>query len=506
MRKYKSLQRENINTDYHTRTMGELPLFPSLLDYNEETPKAPVIQVSFSKKNVEDEGIEKSILELEKKYQNYLEVDYFLSRQLVSHQANKKRSVYRWYKYKEGFSADLIEYLFKKYEVTSGKIFDPFAGSGSALFSAKHLGFDSCGIELLPIGSELIEVREQIENSVSNADLTFMHEAIKDIPWTHCAPKLSLNELRITAGAYPPETKDLILRYLTWLINIPETTKGIFRFALLCILEKISYTRKDGQYLRWDYRSGRKHGNTPFDKGQIFDFNDAIIDKLSEMIHDISGIISNSKNKKTKINLHKGSCLEILPKIDEKFDAIITSPPYCNRYDYTRTYALELALQGVDQDGLTRLRQSMLSCTVENRQKDLISLNKDWKKVISIVDQQSTLQKILTYLDQKKENKELNNDGIARMVRGYFYELACVIYECGRVLRKDAPMIMVNDNVKYAGVAIPVDLILSDIASSLGFDIEKVLVLPTGKGNSSQQMGSHGREALRKCVYIWKKN
>jgi len=45
----------------------------------------------------------------------------------------------------------------------------------------------------------------------------------------------------------------------------------------------------------------------------------------------------------------------------------MTSPPYCNRYDYTRTYALELALLGIDEQGLLRLRQEMLSCTVENR-------------------------------------------------------------------------------------------------------------------------------------------
>jgi hypothetical protein len=31
------------------------------------------------------------------------------------------------------------------------------------------------------------------------------------------------------------------------------------------------------------------------------------------------------------------------------------------------------------------------------------------------------------------------------------------------------------------------------------------LVLPNGKGNSSQQMGAHGRDVLRKCVYIWRK-
>lgn len=91
------------------------------------------------------------------------------------------------------------------------------------------------------------------------------------------------------------------------------------------------------------------------------------------------------------------------------------------------------------------------------------------------------------------------------MVRGYFYEMACVIYECGRVLKPGAPLIMVNDNVRYAGASIPVDLILSDIAANLGFTVDNILVLPNGKGNSSQQMGEHGRDRLRKCVYVWRK-
>ena len=64
---------------------------------------------------------------------------------------------------------------------------------------------------------------------------------------------------------------------------------------------------------------------------------------------------------------------------------------------------------------------------------------------------------------------------------------------------------MVNDNVRYAGASIPVDVILSEIACELGFVIESILVLPKGKGNSSQQMGAHGRESLRKCVYVWRR-
>jgi DNA modification methylase len=188
-----------------------------------------------------------------------------------------------------------------------------------------------------------------------------------------------------------------------------------------------------------------------------------------------------------------------------RFDAIITSPPYCNRYDYTRTYALELALLGITEKELSSLRQNLLSCTVENREKDLIQLNPSWETAVSIAQNQPLLQGILNYLEHQKERKKLNNTGIPRMVRGYFYEMACVIQECLRALKKGAPLIMVNDNVRYAGVGIAVDTILSKIAEDIGFRVEKIYVLPGSKGNSSQQMGVHGRQPLRKCVYIWRK-
>lgn len=73
------------------------------------------------------------------------------------------------------------------------------------------------------------------------------------------------------------------------------------------------------------------------------------------------------------------------------------------------------------------------------------------------------------------------------------------------MLRPGALLFMVNDNVRYAGASISVDLILSSFAERLGFVVENILVLPNGKGNSSQQMGKHGKESLRKCVYVWRR-
>ena len=469
--------------------------------------------------NTEDDILWGQIEELDKSLTKYfpdtLAVDNALTRKLVSFQANKTRTYYRWYKYKEAFSADLVEYLFRKYKVVKGKILDPFAGAGTALFVCSSLGYDSEGIELLPIGQKIIEANVLARGTNKQRIVSGLESWVLQKPWNADGEIKDFEVLRITDGAYPQKTHHKIGRYLNELEGEPSETREILLFALLCVLESISYTRKDGQYLRWDYRSGHRSGKNPFDKGKILAFDEAIVEKLNEIKDDVNhgdgeGNLFSSIQEDTQtgdVNLLKGSCLEVLPKLESRaYSGIITSPPYCNRYDYTRTYALEHALLGVNEIGLAGLRQAMLSCTVENRAKALIDLNREWQTAIGICDGLPLLRGILNYLDYKRDKKELNNSGIARMVRGYFYEMACVIQECYRILDTDSMMFMVNDNVRYAGAAISVDIILSKIAEDIGFQVEKILVLPQGKGNSSQQMGKHGREALRKCVYVWKKD
>ncbi len=453
-------------------------------------------------------------LSLKRYFSERMKVDKRLTRKLVSFQGNKERAYYRWYKYKEAFSATLVEYLFAKYHINPGKTLDPFAGAGTALFACSSLGYDAEGIEVLPVGQKIIAANIIARSQKKDNVVARLKHWISETVWNKEGLTKQFEILRITTGAYPAETEHKIKRYLYELETETEVTREILLFALLCVLEAISYTRKDGQYLRWDYRSGRRKGKNTFDKGKILSFDKAIINKLHEIVYDISTSHINHGQfsfmqehyERGDVEILKGSCLDILPKIEgEKYSGIVTSPPYCNRYDYTRTYALEHALLGVNERELVALRQAMLSSTVENKRKELLSINEEWQKALTACDNNYLLQKILRYLDYKKERKELNNNGIARMVRGYFYEMACVIQECYRTLENDSFMFVVNDNVRYAGVSISVDLILSKIAEDLGFKIENILVLPNGKGNSSQQMGKHGREALRKCVYVWKK-
>jgi DNA modification methylase len=448
--------------------------------------------------------------QLARHFDGKLQVHPSLTRQLVSFQANKAKARYRWYKYKEAFSASLVEYLLRHHGIRRGKLMDPFAGSGTALFAASTLAMDADGIELLPIGQEIISTRLCLDREFMADDYTTLSRWSASQPWRKSQVRRPLPTVRITDGAYAPATVEAIERYMGAWEDENDRVRAVLRFALLCVLESVSYTRKDGQFLRWDLRSGRRQGANPFHKGPILDFDKAVCAKINEIVLDArsgesEGLFPTVQTRGA-VRLLPGSCLHVMPGVpDECYDVVLTSPPYCNRYDYTRTYALELALLGLSEEEILHLRQEMLTCTVESRAKDLLSINSLWADAVAAVEQEELLQAILRYLEEQKAERRLNNSGIPRMVRGYFYEMACVIFECWRTMKSDALLFMVNDNVRYAGASVSVDMILSHVAERLGFEVESILVLPNGKGNSSQQMGEHGRDPLRKCVYVWRK-
>ncbi len=446
---------------------------------------------------------------LEARFDDKLVMNPHLNRQLVSFQANKNKPRYRWFRYKEGFSEALVHYVLDVLNLSYGHILDPFAGVGTSAFVALERGLNATAIELLPVGYETIQIYDVIQRVDKHPLRQAIHRWIQTTPWRSSHPTIPFAHLKITDGAFSDDTQKSISQYRTALMDEQPNIQQILQFALMCVLEDVSYTRKDGQYLRWDYRSGRTPGRVPFDKGDIPTFDQAIISKLAEIADDLGHVDLFSSTKSFgDLTLLRGSCLDILPTLpDNSFDGIITSPPYANRYDYTRTYALELAFLGIDEEKIRQLRQAMLSCTVENRDKQLAQADFSldiFQQARLAFDNQTELQAILTYLDNQKEAKLLNNAGIPRMIRNYFWEMTLIIFECARLLKPDAPFVMVNDNVRYGGVAIPVDLILSDIAQQAGFDVEVIWVLPTGKGNSSQQMGAYGREVLRKCIYVWR--
>lgn len=383
-----------------------------------------------------------------------LETAYNLSRKVVSFQANKDEPIYRWFKYKEGFSSTLVKFFLTEYCPKPGILLDLFAGAGTTLFAGQELGWQSYGVELLPVGVFVMQTRE----ALNGIDTEKLRTTIKNL-WTELSIieeyDTHINHISITKDAFPDDTEILLNKFLSYCSKIKnKKMQTVLRFAAFSVLEEISYTRKDGQYLRWDYRCKRDLSGKPFDKGKILTFEEALKNKLHQIVTDLSpnhpiNLFERFNNneygvKQKPINIIAGSCLEELPKLQGIFfDFIITSPPYCNRYDYTRTYALELVFLGQDNDQVRNLSQTMLSCTIENKEKleylsqfyTSIGRQESFEEVISAYNNCAAMTEVNTILDELNKLDKLNNNNIPRTVKNYFLGLCFVIYEMARITK-----------------------------------------------------------------------
>ena len=465
---------------------------------------------------------------LENKYWGITEVTNRFNRQTVSYQLSKKDSLHRWLKYKEGFSAELVRMLLNDFGVKEKDVvLDPFMGSGTTALVCCLQGIDSCGYDILPMSKVSINSK----TAVFDYDLKELNEVIEEIRnlelpkgYKKVTPFVS-----ITKDGYPEKTAKELAYYTEYFeqSNHSEIVKNLLKLCFLNTLEPISYSEKKGQYLGWDYRcpkivaavkdreeKGRKPFATKLDKGEIPALKETLLSELTNVVADIEDLQKNGKELKGRCNFEEGSVLFKIPqKESDSINAVITSPPYCNRYDYTRTYGMELAYLGKSDSDIRNLRQELLSCTVENKTKierlkdyyETIGRLDDFKTILNVIQSNKVLQEVNNALNARNNNGEINNKGVLKMVDGYFTELGFLFAELFRVCKSGAYVAFVNDNVRYAGEVIPVDYLTTDLAEQLGFRAVKIYTLKQQKGNSSQQMAKYGRVALRKSITIWQK-
>ncbi len=442
---------------------------------------------------------------LYKRFEGRLSVNPSITSNIISYRGNRDAPGFRWMKYKEGFSTSLVESLIG--EIQPSSVLDPFSGIGTTPLVAAGMGLRATGIEILPVAVLVGRaialaangLRRDAFIKVASAMLKHLRTE-KQAGSEHAFPHVGITEY-----AFPSET-ELELAKAREFISIVDdhSIQTMLNLACMSVLESVSYTRKDGQYLRW-YNQSRRNVKTRAKKSSIPRFINALDFRLSQMAEDIIPLTVRYGSGES--NLIAGSTLEHLRRMPEaSFDLVITSPPYPNRYDYTRIYALELAWLGYNQDAIKSLRQELLSATVENRSK-IDWLVKNYRhasllpSAIRMYEQQSAMHEALNIL--RSYRKELSNPNVIRMLEGYFIEMAIVVAELGRIVSPAGNVIVVSDNVQYHGEEFPVDFILSDFAEQSGFECKHIWTLPRGKGNSSQQMGRFGRRELRKCVYWW---
>lgn len=466
---------------------------------------------------------------LEKHFQPLLEVTDKFNRQSVSYQLSKKDILHSWLKYKEGFSADLVNTLLDEMDVPdNGTILDPFFGSGTTGLVCQLRGIKSIGYDIMPISSVAIKAK----SSVLEYDLEELEELlaeVKDLKVPKTYNKKTAY-VKITEDAYPIENEIFIQYISDWRdqSNYSEYAKNLLTLCVVNSLERCSYTTKSGQYLGWDYRSpkvikanakrkasGKKLLPKKVVREIIANAQNLIVEELAHVISEIKIIQqNNSEDNSTSINYVQNSALKELPLLkDASINGVITSPPYCNRYDYTRTYALELVYLGLGEQDIKDMRQMLLSCTVESKSKieeleeyyKSIGAEERFREIKEIIDHNDVLNEVKIALNQRKDNEDLNNNGVIRMVEGYFTELAFVYAEIYRACIPGSKVAFVNDNVRYGGEVIPVDFLSSLFAEQFGFKVKKIYCLHQKKGNSSQQMAKFGKVSLRKSITIWEK-
>lgn len=467
------------------------------------------------------ESLEKRLIEITVISNNF-------NRQSVSYQLSKNDSLHRWLKYKEGFSADLVRKLLQEFKIKAGDtILDPFVGSGTTSLVCKMQGINSIGFDILPMSKIAIKAKE----SVFDYDLFELKRLITEIEKTAIPESYNKRTpyINITDGAYPNSTEKEISFFTEWnsLSSYSKVAKNLVTLSILNSLEKVSYTAKDGQFLRWDYRSKKmlesakyrkQNGKPPLvirlDKGNLPTLQQSLLYELNSVYSDISNIQKTATPHNASLHFFENSALQELPKLESNIlNGVITSPPYCNRYDYTRTYALELVYLGITDERMKQLRQKLLSCTVENKSKideikeyyTALGKENDFDKIIQIIRSNKTLSEINNSLTKRNSNGDINNKGVLRMVDGYFTELSFIYAELFRLCKSGAKVAFVNDNVRYGGEVIPVDFISTELAEQIGFKPVKIYSLKQQKGNSSQQMAKFGRIALRKSITIWEK-
>jgi len=416
--------------------------------------------------------------EIEHKFKNLIHEELKLG-SLVSYVGNKNVPFLRIYRYKEAFAFDFVMDFLRRFEADSDDyVFDPFSGLGTTTFTSMICGIPSVGIDKLPIAYFISKTLPLL--------LLLKENELKEI-WTSLTPKIQRSEpaevaldVPIMKVAFEEETLLTLRKLKSAIDDLSLPYRDILLLLFFSILEECSFTSKDGQFLRL---IRDKKTSSPID---------AMNRKIAQVEEDVRRmkLLSSDRNDKFMPDVYLGDTRDLSDiKFKKKPTILITSPPYANRYDYTRTYALELCFHFVRNfEELKAIRFGILRSHIESKiRRDEVPPHPVIKEVVEILGR-----------------KKLNNPKIPSMITTYFIDMQKVIKEWFKVLAPCAKVAMVVDNVRFEGELIPVDLVLSEMAEEAGFEVKEIIVARY-KGNSSQQMKKYGRVPVRESIVVWEK-
>lgn len=415
--------------------------------------------------------------------------------------APQDRAFHNWYRFVLSFPPHLVRNYIKKFELNRNSIvLDPFCGTGTTLVEAKLAGMEATGLEGNPFPQFASSVKTdwnvdasqlsmRAQEVANNALAILKSQGIDDNLLFRDPNALSLKTLS-------PEKDKLILANSISPLPLHKTlvlferlkqfeNEPFYRHALLALGNTLVFKISN---LHFGPEVGVRKPKTdiPVISNWLLE-----IEKMADDLRKVAG----QDFPDAKVHLADARNLEVVES--NSVDAVITSPPYPNEKDYTRTTRLESVLLGFvnSKAELRELKQRLVRSNTRGIYKgdDDDQWISDFPEIQHIAD------------EIEKRRVELGKDsGFERLypkaAKLYFGGMAKHLSDLRRVLRPGAKLAyVVGDQASYLRVMIRTGKILGDIAQKLGYELIGIDLFRT-------RLATATKEQLREEVVIlqWK--
>jgi len=336
-------------------------------------------------------------------------------KKLVTFIPNKKEPIHNWYYFKEGFSKQLVDIFINKFQLNENSIvLDPFCGVGTTNLACKQKGIKSIGFDVSPFFVFVSKVKTEVY------DLEKLKQVISNaLKWKFEKPKYLPKEKFVTKVFSKYTLEDMIF-YRNKILEIED--KKIRNFLLLALIDsaiKSSWAVKDGAVVKID-----KKGKPPLKK--YFKY------KVKKMFKDL--LKTNLKPVETIVEVGDARQLNL----KETIDAVITSPPYLNKIEYTKIYNIEMFFLGFPESEI----RSYIGAKVEDIKVSDIGLD---------------------------ENLPLT-------AKAYFRDMFLALKELYRVCKDNAKLAIVIGGGCFPDRVVECDKITAELAERIGFNIKNILI------------------------------
>ena len=422
---------------------------------------------------------------------------------------SEDRAAHDWYRFVLSFPPHLVrDYLERLGVGPSDTVLDPFCGTGTTLVECKKLGIASVGIESNPMAHFASSVK--VDWSVdASALLDYAEETA--VSTREILDRDGSNEwiglpLLTTNGTANPTLRQLDQEQSKLLLK--DSISPIPLHKTLVLMEEID--RHGDRQLRQCGRLAlakaltHRIGNLKFGPevgvGRIKDdapVVEAWLDCMREIAHDI-GLMGERANVPAQV-LKADSRDADRTLSPNSVDAVITSPPYPNEKDYTRTTRLESVILGLIRD--RRELRSLKQHLIRSNTRGVYKSDTDDREV----EHHPAIQEIAAAIERRRI--ELGKTSgferlYPRVTQLYFGGMARHLASLRPVLRPYAKLAyVVGDQASYLRVMIRTGQILADLAQSLGY---RVIDIDLFRTRPSTVTGEQLREEV--VVLEWQGN